>query len=275
MNPGRPPQRLARCLVLISVLAPAFAVFAVPLRPQSQSQPTNTTRLRKNFAPVPPKEVPVPFHVGETLNYRVSWSAFSNAASVQLTVPERRNLYGWSTWHFQAIAHTQGPVRSLFAVDDQFDSYTDAVTLESRQYETHLNELGRAEDAILHFAATGEVSHAPPPIVAVRPGTRDPLGVFYGLRAADWRTPELRLSAYDGHDLYDIIATREASGEMVKVAAGSFSASRIGVRVFRYGKEVPAIHFTLWLADDAAKTPVILQAELPFGNIRAELLSAK
>jgi hypothetical protein len=184
-------------------------------------------------------------------------------------------LFGWQTWHFRAVAHTQGSVRSLFTIDDQFDSYTDAFTLESRQYETHLSEMGRVEDEAMHFASIGQPSHAPPPVVAVRPGTRDPLGFVYALRAADWRTPELQFSVYDGREFYDITAKREAPAETVKVAAGSFSAARIGIRLFRNGKEVTAIHVTVWIANDEAKTPVMLQAEFPFGNVRAELVSAK
>lgn len=268
--------RCIRTLALICLLLPSLAMVATPApQPQSQSQPTNTTRLRKPIVLVSPKEMPVPFRAGETLNYRVSWAAFSNAGSAQLSVPERRNLFGWSSWHFQAIAHTQGSVRSLFSVDDQFDSYSDAATLGSRQYETHLNEMGRVDEQVLHFAPMGEKSHAPPPIVAVRPGTRDPLGFFYALRTVDWRTPELRVPVYDGRDLYEAAARRESSGEAVKTAAGIFSASRISIRIFRDGKEDSRIHFTVWLADDEAKTPVMLQAELPFGNIRGELLSSK
>jgi hypothetical protein len=269
--------RTWKSLALIALLGPVIT--ALPVRsqsqPQSQSQPTNTTKVRKNFTIGPAKEMPVPFRVGETLDYRVSWSAFSNAGSAELSIPERRNLFGWNTWHFRAVAHTQGSVRTLFSVDDQFDSYTDAFTFESRQYETHLSEMGRVEDQVLHFAPTGQASHAPPPHVAVRPGTRDPLGFAYALRAADWSTPEVRMSVYDGRDLFDVSAKRESSGEMVKVPAGTFSTSRIGISIFRGGKEVPAVHFVTWLTDDAAKTPVIIQAELPFGNIRAELTSAK
>ena len=43
------------------------------------------------------KEQPMPFRAGETLNYNVSWAAFSTAASVQLNVNERRSLFG--KWH--------------------------------------------------------------------------------------------------------------------------------------------------------------------------------
>src|ERR1700690_299581 len=99
--------------------------------------------------PPPPKNLAAPFRVGEVLNYRVTWAAFATAASLQVSVPERRNLFGWATWHFRAVLHTQSPVRTLFAIDDEFDAYADAATLETRQYESYLDELGRRSNQVL------------------------------------------------------------------------------------------------------------------------------
>ncbi|MGH9737614.1 MAG: DUF3108 domain-containing protein [Candidatus Acidiferrales bacterium] len=217
-----------------------------------------------------------PFRAGEVLNYRVEWSAFSNAASVALSIPERRNLYGWETWHFRAAIHTLGSVRSLFEVDDQFDSYSDAATLETRQFEEHLSELGRKEDDVLHFAATGEESRGPGPTLVVLPGTRDPLDVLYDLRAIDWdHTPEFRAPVYDGKNMYEMSARREDANESVTVAAGQFSTSRISIQLYQYRRLVAGLHFEIWLANDAAHTPVVMRADLPFGTIRVELISAK
>jgi Protein of unknown function (DUF3108) len=221
------------------------------------------------------KEQPMPFRVGETLNYHVSWAAFSTAASVQLNVNERRSLFGWQTWHFRTVAQTLSPVSSLFPVHDQFDSYTDVQSLESRQYEAHLNELGKISDQVLHLVPTGQKSRAPGPTVIVMPGTRDPLGALYALRAVDWqRTPELRVPVYDGRDVFEMRARRDILAESVSVPAGNFTASRISVSVFQHEKEVTAIHFAAWIASDAARTPVVLQATLPFGTLRAELIPA-
>jgi len=217
---------------------------------------------------------PVAFRAGETLNYRVAWSMFSSAASVQLTVPERRDLYGWKTWHFRAAAHTLSPVRSLFAIDDQFDSYSDAATLTSRQYETHLNEMGRQEDQVLHLVTHGQAPRPPGENVEVIPGTRDPLGALYALRGVDWEhTPEFRAPVYDGRDLYEMSAKRESASETITAEGKQFSASRVTIRVFQHSKEVSAIRFAVWFTNEAAHTPVVIQALLPFGSLRAELTS--
>lgn len=262
-------------------LALGFLVGAAPIMCSSQeaavgndaSSHQGPANVRKT-APAAAQGRPVPFRVKETLNYRVAWSAFSDAASVRLTVPERRDLFGWQTWHFRAVVHTLSPVRTLFAIDDQFDSYTDTMTLASHQFESHLNELGRADDQVLRFVPEGQIPRGPGPIVVVSPGTRDPLNVLYTLRTVDWqRTPIFRAPVYDGKNFYRMEARREASNQTVTVAAGRFSTSRISIRLFQYRKEVVGTHFVLWISNDAAHVPAILEADLPFGSIRAELTS--
>jgi hypothetical protein len=229
--------------------------------------------LTPSISNVPQAAEPaMPFRVGEILNYRLEWAAFSNAASVETVVVERRNLFGWQTWHFRASVHSRAPLRTLFEVDDQFDSYTDAATLESRQYEMYLNEMGKKQDEVLHLIAVGQSPRGNVAPVMVQPGTRDPLDAFYVLRETDWkRTPEVRVPLYDGSDLYEMRAHREVSMETVAITNGNFQATKIAIHLFMHGKEVPETNFSVWLARDAARTPVLILAEMPYGNVRAEL----
>jgi hypothetical protein len=237
----------------------------------SHHKPSKT----KNPPANPTKELPVPFRAGEKLNYQVGWSAFLTAALVQLSVPERRDFYGWSTWHFRATAHTQGTARTLFPIDDEFDSYTDAAMTESRQYETYLNEMGRKQDQVLHFVVEGQANKAPGAGVIVLPRTLDPLGALYSLRAIDWqKTPEWSAPVYDGRDVYELHAKMEAPIVTLAVAGGTFSATRISLHVWQHGRELSGIDFSVWLAHDAARTPVLIQAELPLGSVRVELTSS-
>jgi hypothetical protein len=263
---------LGAIAVLVGVALPIAHVWGVPSAVEAQA-PHRKVIVPK-AAPNSAKELQMPFRAGETLTYRVSWATFSNAASVEVSIPEKRDLFGWATWHFRASIHTVSPVRSLFTVDDEFDSYTDRATLESRQYEMYLNELGRKQEQVLHLVALGQKPRIPGAAVSVLPGTRDPLGALYSLRSVDWqRTPELRAPIYDGRDVYNMTAKIEASSDPVAVPAGNFSASRISIRLIQGAKEVP-IAFTIWLANNAVRTPVQIQAELPFGSVRAGLTSS-
>jgi hypothetical protein len=221
-------------------------------------------------------EPPMPFRIGETLIYHVSWAGFSNAATAELSVPEHREILGWRTWHFRASAHTLSPLRTFMTVDDQLDSYADVKTFESRQYETHLSEMGSTENQILHPSSVAQPHRVAIPMVAVLPGTLDPLGTLFELRTVDWRqTAEFRASVYDGEDLLEIRARLEVPNETVAVDVGNFSATRISIHLYKKGAEVTRESFSLWLASDPSRTPVLLQAELPMGSVRVELTSSR
>jgi hypothetical protein len=220
-------------------------------------------------------EPAMPFRVGEILNYRVAWAIFPNAAALQMNVVERRDLLGWKSWHFRASAHSENPARTLFEVDDQFDSYTDTTTLESHQYELYLSEMGSKQNEVLHLISVGQSSRGTVAPVLVQPGTRDPLGAFYALRAVNWqRTPEFHVPVYDGSDLYEVRARQESASEVVAVDAGNFQATKISLRLFEYGKQVPHTNFLVWFAHNAARTPVLVLAEMPVGSVRVELTAA-
>lgn len=241
------------------------------------ASPASGIQKRTSAAtPTTESEVPMPFHIDEKLDYRVAWTSFNNAATVELSVPERRDLFGWRVWHFQAAVHTAHTVRTLFPIDDQFDSYTDVSSLECRQFEMYLNELGKETSNVLRLISAGQRPRTPGPAVAVLPGTRDPLAMLFTLRGNDWqRQPEVRAPVYDGHNLYQVLAHLEATADSVEVDAGSFAASRVSVRVFQDGQENSDIRFTIWFANDAARTPVQFVAELPFGSVRVGLTGKK
>jgi Protein of unknown function (DUF3108) len=221
----------------------------------------------------PAPEVPVPFRPGERLAYRVLWSKYSvNAATVEFQALEHGNFFGQAAWHFRALAHTIDTMRVLYPLDDQFDSYTETANLTSVEYETYLREQGKQQNNSWRMTPNGGAASADSTVVQIAPGTRDPVGLLYALRAADWKkTPEFRAPVFEGRHLYDIVARLEEPAGQATVPAGQFAASRIEIRVFEHGQELTDMRFAIWLAQDAARTPVLIEADVPIGTARVEL----
>ena len=136
----------------------------------------------------------------------------------------------------------------------------------------YLHEQGKEQTSLYRMTTDGEP--APPDVTALRvvPGTRDAISFLYNLRAADWqRTPELRAPVFDGRRLYDAVAgsTRRKERSMFPPEISPPSASPS--RLFDHGKELTDTRLWLWIAKDAAHTPVLVEAEIPFGTARIEL----
>jgi hypothetical protein len=248
---------------------PAEKLASVPAG--KSSTPTDSKRT------APPVDAGLPLKAGEILEYSASLSKVNNVANLKVQIAGRGNLAGKSAWHLQAFAHTLNPLRMVFELDDQFDSYSDAGTLVSLQYEMHLSERGQKVESVQRMTATGkEPATAGAAEARVLPGTRDPLGMMQYLRYADWaKTPEVRCPVYDGHKLYDVKAKLTGASENVMVLSGKYATSKIDIRVFDNGVEMKDAAFTLYVANQPPRTPVLLEATLPFATARVELVKAK
>ena len=240
--------------------APAPTVATAPV---AGKQPTAAVAEPAGFAPP----------VGEALEFSANVAKVNNVATLKLSVNGRKEIAGKDAWHLQATAHTQNPLRLMFELDDQFDSYSAPGDFTSMQYEMRLSERGTKVNSIQRMTATGREPAGPDATQArVVPGTRDPLGMMQYLRGVDWaKTPEVHGPVYDGRKLYEVKAQKIGSAE-VQVPAGSFSTTTVEVKVFDNGEEMKDAHFKLYLAKDAARTPVLLEATLPFAEARVQLM---
>jgi len=235
----------------------------VETAPTVPKQPTVAAATPASFAPP----------VGEALEFSANVAKVNNVATLRLVVNGRKEIAGKDAWHLQAFAQTQNPLRLVFELDDQFDSYSAPGNFTSVQYEMRLSERGTKVNSIQRMTATGrEPASADATEARVLPGTRDPLGMMQYLRSVDWvKTPQVDGPVYDGRKLYEVKAQKIGSAE-VEVPAGHYSTNTVEIRVFDNGAEVKDAHFTLYLAKDAARTPVLLEATLPFAEARVQLV---
>ena len=266
---GVPPPRLDA----VSAEPPGFreASVAGPPAGARRGKPAPAGTAKKDS---PPAVVELPLKPGEVLNYTANVAKLENVATLTLKVAGKGNFLGKNVWHLQALAHTLKPLRIVFEMDDQFDSYSDAGTLASLQYEMRLNERGQKVDSIQRMTATAREPASPEATEArVVPGTRDPLGFMEFLRTTDWsRTQQASSPVYDGHKLYQVRAKLASASAAVGVPAGDFRASKIEIHVFENGVESKDASFALYLANDAARTPVLLEAVIPIATARVELV---
>jgi Protein of unknown function (DUF3108) len=255
--------------------APAQPLPSASVAPTPSAAPTSPAGAKAAAAPA--ADPGLPLKGGEILDFTADVAKVSNVATLQLKTAEKRSVSGKNAWHLQAFAHTQNPLRMVFELDDQFDSYSDSATMTSVQYEMHLSERGQKVDSVQHLTSTGRDA-APANAVQthVLPGTRDPLGMMQYLRHVDWsKTAKVEGPVYDGHKLYDVIASLAGSVQSVTVPAGTFNADKVEIRVFDNGQEMKDAHFFVYFAKNDARTPVLLEAEMPFASARVALKSVK
>jgi len=243
--------------------------------PSKEAAPSSSSRPSEPPAKKAPAEPSFSPKEGEILQFSASLAKVGNVASLRLAVVDKKQMQGKPAWHFQATAKTQNAMRLIFELDDRFDSFSEGNSFTGIQYEMHLNERGQKVESVQRLTITGKEPSTPGASSAiVLPGTRDPLGMMQYLRSINWeQTREVRSPVFDGRKLYDVRAKIIGTSEVV-VPAGRFTAATIEIRVFDNGVEMKDARFTLYLAHDQARTPVLLLAVLPFAEARVELQEA-
>ena len=252
---------------------PAMETTTPPAHPERSAKTEPDASLLATARKDPAAASGLPMRAGEILDFTADVAKVSSVATLRLQTAEKRNFQGKSAWHLQAFAHTQNPLRMVFQLDDQFDSYSDANSMTSLQYELHLNERGQKVDSVQRMTTTGhEPASGSASQTIVLPGTRDPLGMMQYLRCVDWsKTPQVHGPVYDGHKLYAVRANLAGTSQNVTVPAGNFSTAKIDIQVFADGAEMKDASFALYLAPDATHTPVLLEAILPWTTARVAL----
>lgn len=213
------------------------------------------------------------FRIGEALNYRIDWQRYAGAATAQLQILDRSDFDSATAWHFRATIHTAEPVRVLYPMDDQIDSYAAAGNFTSREFQERLREFGDLENTEALLASPADNTISSGPRVVVPQGTHDALAAIYFLRSIDWvSVQKIRTPVFDGQNIYEMHAKYRGSSAM-HITAGTYEATEIEIQLFDGGKQVPDENFNLWLADNADHTPLLCEANLSIGRVRIELIS--
>ncbi len=261
-------RRLGRASsIVIFAALPALALIAASPRPRKPNP--------SQKSPSSPAISNAPFHAGEDLNYTVQWFSITDALAARLTVVGEQNFFGEPAWHVQAQTHTGNLLRNIFIADDQFDSYASRMDLTGIQFEMHMHQQGKEESHIYRLSSVSSPAPDEATQVQVLPNTRDALGFTYYLRTVNWdQTEEVRAPVFDGRKIYEVRARVTTPRAQISVRAGKFNATGIELLVYDLGTELTQTRLTVWIAQDSAHTPVLIEVELPIGTGRVELVSA-
>ncbi len=228
----------------------------------------------------------VPFAVGETLRYDVTWSGMVTAGTATISVKGVRELGGGAR-AYQIVAEGQ-PSALLNALHPLYyavESLLNTRSLVPTQCSVFSRERGQVRTEVTGFGADGSmtfrVSHPgdpEPPAADVRrvpSETRDPLSAVFYLRARSLRRGESwTLPIATEGKLYRTRVT--VSGpETISTALGRQSAWHLVPEVADEGTGLPAIgRLDLWLSDDTRRLPLRFEAELPVGTFVITLARA-
>jgi hypothetical protein len=260
--------RIAACgsAVLVSLLVAA-------LRPEASS--------RAQATPGRGRERPVPFQVGETLTYDVSWSAYLTAGTAVLTVKEKRPSYNSIAYYIVAEGRPSQFVSALYPLYFKMDTLIDAFTLLPQRGSTYSEEGARHKFRTTTFDRAARKAHfefQTDTIVkkdfSVPPDVQDALSVLYALRMMPLKAgSRTTMPVTDDGGTYTLQVDVGAP-ERIRTPEGEARAWKLQPSIRDDQNEPVGRNIAVWLSDDSKRLPLKMQADLVVGSFVLTLRDA-
>ena len=227
------------------------------------------------------KEKRYPFSPGEKLTFQVRW-AFIPAGEAVLEVYPIETMNGRKVYHFVLTARSYPVVDLIYKVRDRIEAYTDEKLSHSILYK-ETKEGKRKKKVVLSFDwEKGEAQRsnfgekrAPVPI---KPGTFDPLSVYYALRLHDLKeNMELEKPLTDGKK-WILGRARVVKREKVTVLSGTYDTYLVEPNLEHIGgvfKKSKDAKLKIWVTADPRRIPVKIKSKVAVGSFVGELMSVE
>ncbi len=265
--------------LIVTTIALA-ALVSLPLSAQRQS------RRPPSPSPAVPQparvERPVPFAVGETLAYDVSWSTYLTAGTALMKVNEKKASYNSTAYYIVAEGRPTPLVAKLYTLYYKLDTLLDVYTLLPQRGSIYSEEGSRhrfrttvfdraAKKASFEYRTTSTVKAE----FEVPPFVQDALSAVYVLRAIPFKAGDrITLPVSDDGSNYQVRV--EVSGpERVKTPFAETGAWKLRLTITDSKNQQVGKNLSIWLSDDERRRPMKLEAELAVGSFVLSLRDAR
>lgn len=222
---------------------------------------------------------PVPFEDGEKLLFEVSWGIIPSGKAV-LRVEAVSLKDGRAGYHFSAEASTYPLIDLIYKVRDRVDSFTDKDLKESFLYRVEKagrrKKLSEVTFDLANLKAQYREGHKAREPIDIRPGSLDPLSIFYAFRLQRLSEGiELSSPVTDGKRCVtgNVKVLRK---EKISVPAGSFETYLVEPdlkHVRGIFEKSPGARLFVWVTADGRAIPVRIKSKVIVGSFVAELVS--
>jgi len=224
----------------------------------------------------------VPFAVGETLTYDVSWSSYITAGTVVTTVKEKKPSFDSTAYYIVAEGRPTALLSKLYSLYYKLDTLIDAYTLlpqrgsvyseEGKKHRFKATLFDRKANKVAYEYTTDTTTKQSVP---TSPVSQDALSAVYVLRAVPFKAGDrMTMPVSDGGTNYK--GQFDISGpERVRTGLGDVSAFKLRLALADDKSKPVGRNIAMWISDDARRLPLKVQAELAVGSFNLTLREAK
>ncbi len=269
-------KRLLVVALATGLLAP------LALQAQRTRRPAPAAKAPSPAAKAPRTERTVPFKVGETLTYDVSWLSYVTAGTAITTVKEKKPSFDSTAYYIVAEGRPTPLVSKLYSLYYKMDTLLDVFTLLPQRGSVYSEEGSRhrfkisrfdhaAHKVFFEYESSGKVTDT----FTVPPYVQDALSAIYVLRAVPLEAGARTTMPVTDNGTNYKVQVDVGPAERLKTPFGEASAWKIKLALTEAGGKPVGRNIVLWMSNDARRLPMKLQAELPIGSFSLALRDVK
>jgi hypothetical protein len=255
-----------------------------PRQPVPRTSPAPRTPASKPPAKTPAapsREATVPFRVGETLTYAVSWSQFLTAGTAVAKVIEKKPSSGSTAYSIIADGRPLPLVARFYPVYYKMETLLDSFTILAHSTSMYSEENGRPHQTNTRFdRAVRRAFYDVPAEPSLKDdfeipaNAQDGLATLYAIRSHAFKAGErFSIPVADDGSLYSVEFETRAP-ERVRVPLGDIDAWSLRITILDAQQQPAASNSGVWISTDARRLPVKLQSDLAIGSFVLALRAA-
>jgi len=222
----------------------------------------------------------VPFRVGETLTFDVSWSNYLVAGSATSRVVEKRPSYNSTAYYIVAEGKPIPLVARFYSVYYKMDSLLDSFSTLSQRTSLYTEEGNRKVfSSTLFNRSTGraqfEQQYQPTLQFPIPANVQDGLATLYTLRGRTFRPGESVSVPVADLGLLYTVKFDVGTPAPITVPLGQLDAWPLRITITDMANQQVGQNIAAWISTDARRLPLKLQADLPVGNFALALRTAQ
>ncbi len=220
------------------------------------------------------RDTPVPFAVGETLTYDVTYSSYLVAGTAVSKVEGRRSVSGASSYDIVVEGRPIPMLASLYSLSYRMQTFLDTATLLPHRSALNVQEGVRKRTSRTMFDRTANRAFFEVEMpdgkdqftFDVPQQVQDGLSALYVFRTMSIKQGDtFSLPVADEGSLY-MVNARVGAPERLAVPLGTFDAVPLNITVVDETGKPAANNAAIWISTDSRRLPLKMQADLTVGT---------
>jgi hypothetical protein len=211
-----------------------------------------------------------PFQIGEKLTYNVSFTGIT-AGQASLEVVNDTDANNSHQLHIRFIAKTTFPLSTIYAINDQIDTWLDSKYLYTKKLTKNIREGNYKKNSYTVIDYDQSIAITNGDTVIINQFLYDSYSLFYYLRTIPLNIGEtIDFTAFDGKKItpFQVITKTK---ETINTMAGTFPC--LVVKPFREGTTLLKNKgdMMIWFSNDKNRLPIQIRIKLKYGSMLLKL----